>query len=576
MQINFKKILYRSLHVSLTFGASVILGFLSFSGMYALAPVLSLAYLSGALAVAYEGEIYHQGIKGGLKKWFFKKNYLKNLAQEAFIKDLRKQRRLARTNGEEVPKVNPGQTFPEFLKKRNVLFSMAKGMSLLAAVFMGLSTTYLLAEAFAIIPLFAGLSVGLWPVLIAPMALVSGLAYGLLIFNSLTDMINNRTIQKWGHKVKKYFNEVKNDLVELKNRFLHLFTKDKSASLLDSMKENEMQAPNQRAALHLEAWIGVIAAPILFVLSLGLTLCTAGTWWTIVKKTPSIFAAIRNLPPFIMGVINPIITGLSAFIFNIENMGTSLKTVLNAIKGLREGHFFRDTLAEWKETCRTLLKQENFLQFINPFRFIKFLTYKPSLSVCFIGHTASIGVTSDQVPLIPEASAAALASTLEALEDLHFYYEDKKPHSHKKGHSHSHSHSLPEHILNFLFLPISFLSNLWAFSTSQLNTGDKRKLPLKECFGISQPKIEEKAAALCASSTEKMRKQLNQTIQEPALSSIENSKRSEAPQQGINLELAEIRTLPSSLGLFNQAGVKPKSTALTEEKAPLLKNASCS
>lgn len=68
----------------LTVGASLILGFLSFGGMYALWPVLPLAFAGFALSVAYEGEIYLQNIKGALNK-LFKFNYLKNYLAKEYL-----------------------------------------------------------------------------------------------------------------------------------------------------------------------------------------------------------------------------------------------------------------------------------------------------------------------------------------------------------------------------------------------------------------------------------------------------------------------------------------------------------
>ena len=54
----------------LTIGASLILGLLSFGGMYALMPLLPLAIGSFALSIGYEGEVYLQNLKGALKKLF--------------------------------------------------------------------------------------------------------------------------------------------------------------------------------------------------------------------------------------------------------------------------------------------------------------------------------------------------------------------------------------------------------------------------------------------------------------------------------------------------------------------------
>lgn len=65
----FKKIPRYVALASLTIGASLILGFLSFGGMYALYPILPLAFAAFGLSVAYEGEVYLQNIKGAFKKY---------------------------------------------------------------------------------------------------------------------------------------------------------------------------------------------------------------------------------------------------------------------------------------------------------------------------------------------------------------------------------------------------------------------------------------------------------------------------------------------------------------------------
>lgn len=54
----------------LTIGASLTLGLLSFSGMFVLWPIIPLAIASFILAVAYEGEIFWQNIKGAFKTLF--------------------------------------------------------------------------------------------------------------------------------------------------------------------------------------------------------------------------------------------------------------------------------------------------------------------------------------------------------------------------------------------------------------------------------------------------------------------------------------------------------------------------
>ena len=86
--MKLKKTLPSLAHWSLMLGAGLTLGFLSFSGMYALAPLLPLAFTALGLSVAYEGEIYLQNIKGAWRK-LFKPNYVKQqLANDYLLQAL--------------------------------------------------------------------------------------------------------------------------------------------------------------------------------------------------------------------------------------------------------------------------------------------------------------------------------------------------------------------------------------------------------------------------------------------------------------------------------------------------------
>jgi len=81
------------------------------------------------------------------------------------------------------------------LAERLSAFKKVKAFSILAGIFMGLGTTYLLVEAFSIIPFFAALALTTWPYFIVPMAIIAGTAYGLLTYNAVTDMITNDTLR---------------------------------------------------------------------------------------------------------------------------------------------------------------------------------------------------------------------------------------------------------------------------------------------------------------------------------------------------------------------------------------------
>ena len=305
--------------------------------MFALSPILPLALTAFVLSVAYEGEIYLQNITGAWNKLFKFKHLERQLANDylldnfpdtkdtacpEFFKDYEKQLRIvdvfghARLNkaskarkkreektladmeklfaimlfGEgdsnkpthdatletwfktEPQKENRKHTLLK-LQSYNNAFWWMKRFSVLAAIFMSLGTTYLLVEAFSAIPFFASISFSTWPLFILPMATIAGAAYGLLTYNAITDMYNSDTVNKW--------------LKDLNIRKAGLTTR-------------------------------TFLAFSLMALALMLTVCTAGTWWTVVKETRPLLSWIGKLPSFIMGVINPLITGLSAVIYKIH------------------------------------------------------------------------------------------------------------------------------------------------------------------------------------------------------------------------------------------------------------------
>jgi hypothetical protein len=162
------------------------------------------------------------------------------------------------------------------LARRRTTFYFVAGFSSLSALFMGLGTTYLIVEAFSVIPLIAAIPFVFWPFMIVPMAIIAGAAYGLLTYNTVTDLINNDTLRKWGRSIL-------NDL-------------SKGFTL-----RNVLMA----------------ATSILLIgLAIALTICTAGTWWTVATTARPLFTWMGKMPSFVMGVINPIITGLSAIVFN--------------------------------------------------------------------------------------------------------------------------------------------------------------------------------------------------------------------------------------------------------------------
>lgn len=495
--------------ILLTLGASLILGFLSFSGMYALIPVLSLAIATFGLSVLYEGEIYLQNIKGAFNK-LLKNNYLENkLAKEyllnhliedaqdedypQFFKDYKTQLKLLRAFGhkeldEESKKskkhiektladmekwfarqlfsskekhntaeseyalklrlwlANHHQNeYQQRLEQRRFHYNIVKAFSLLSGLFMGLGSTYLIVEAFTIIPFFAAIPFALWPIMVLPMAAIAGAAYAMLTFNAITDMINNNTVAKW-------YNKISQDLSQgltLRNVFI------------------------------------ASTAVFLVGLALALTICTAGTWWTIATNARPLFDWMKKMPSFIMGVINPVITGLSAIFFNIQNSAESLEMVDEASRS--KSHFFAGLYDYFVKGFQNLIKTENGLQIINPFRIILKLTVTPLRILFFLGHLVSIALTSDRMPGVPQIVSMLIAIISEGFEDAHYFLpqhhdpdDEKDEHGHKdinellqermdEHGGHDHNMDIPTWLLNTIASPLYALAALWDSQTSRLN-----------------------------------------------------------------------------------------------------------
>lgn len=509
-----KKIPYYLALFLLTIGASLILGFLSFSGMYALVPVLPLAFIAFGLSVAYEGEIYLQNIKGALNK-LFKNNYLKNhLAKDyllahfpektdaegcpEFFADYGRQLKLLHTFSHKtlnadskkrkrkiektirdmekwfalqlfptqnsklkdqseyakqlrdwlaLPK-NKQQEWQDRLETRRITFYLVQAFSVCAGLFMGLGTTYLIVEAFSVIPLFAAIPFGFWPILILPMAAIAGAAYAFLTYNAITDLINNDTLRKWYYKLT---NDLSKGLT-FNNVFLAL------------------------------------TAVFLAGLAIALTICTAGTWWTIATNARPLFEWMKNMPSFIMGIINPIITGLSALFFNFQNTAESLEMVDQAINA--EENVFQKFTQYVSKGYQHLIATENWVQILNPFRLFLKLTVTPLRVLLFLGHLISIALTADRMPGVPQMVAALVAIISEGFEDAHYFIGHSHNHTHghsdkdlvkehlENGHGHNHDMDIPTVILKTIASPLYLLAAVWDYVFSQFNSKSSNEIKI--------------------------------------------------------------------------------------------------
>lgn len=514
--MNLKKIPYYLAVGLLVFGASLTLGLLSFGGMYALFPILGLAFAVFGLSVLYEGEIYLQNIKGALTKLFktdylehtlakrylltqFPKNNLENSPQ--FFKDYYAQLALLDTFGhktldseskkrkKQVEKTlrdmerwfanvvfkkpaednddseyvntlrlwlqtkegQPDQwlTSEEWQNKlstRRIVFYSLVGFSIVASGFAALGTSFLLVEAIAVIPWLAALGPGIVVPLAAVGSIIAGVAYGLLVYNAITDFITNETITTWFNKLRKDWND---NGISLRNVIMAFTT------------------------------------TLLVGLAIALTICTAGTWWTAVANARPLFDFMKNIPWWIVSIAQPIVTGIGSLFFIIQNTSESLDMVNDILKWVEnaynKGKLIAKMLAPLSDWFSHLPKIENWFQIFNPFRILLKLIVMPLRILLFLGHLISIALTADRMPGIPQIVSFLVAIISEGFEDAHYFIGHVHNHSHDDplqdllderldaAHSHNHDTDVPTWILKGLVSPLYLLAGLWDWGFSQLN-----------------------------------------------------------------------------------------------------------
>lgn len=455
----------------LTLGASLLLGLLSFSGMFALWPILGLAVASFALSVLYEGEIYKKNINQALDKLLDKNLILEKVGKEAieqllllpeqpenaFIKDylhaktskknkahLKKMDiwlgKLLLTNNPEtayqteVLALFPNQNWKKRADTLNFRNQILKAFSALTAVVMTLGTTYLLLDTITVLP-FLSIAPAMLPYIILPLSFISGIAYGFLTYNSLASFLLDHSLTEWWNNFKQQLTQKPRNLKQI------LFT---------------------------------VGAALIFTLNLTLTLCTAGTWWTVMNQSRTLWGWLQHRGIQAIQWLTPLVMGIANLGFNTRNIVETIKAITPKTK-THQHHEHEHEHHTPKETTT---------QRFNPFRFLLKLTYMPLRVLLFIGHLISIGVTGDQMPGIPAIVSALLGIVSEGFEDAHYFFDLKalnESHHHEEhDEEHCHEHSdLPNQILQLTFSPLFSLAALWHYGFQNKISNPKT---LKECF----------------------------------------------------------------------------------------------
>ncbi len=507
----FKKKIRNALLFILTFGASLTIGLLSFSGMFVIWPIIPLAIAAFLLAVAYEGEIFWQNIKGAFKTLFSRqalrrqllreflyKNIAKNtdlqtlpILLQDYLKDIQelqdlechaehitlsienkayRKRLNQKIKAFEIEfakylldlkspdthlskdakelrqwfRANNGEAFKKTHYIRLGLFTASKVFSIVAGTCICFGTGYLLFDAFMTIPFLAAIPVAGIPIIILTLSVISGIAYALIVYNTMTAMLNNHTLQN-------FYKTLKND-----------FTTN---------------------GLCLSNVIKGIGAFLFVGLTLALTVFTAGTWWTIGLNlsflvheawliTCTAFIALATL---FINFFNSVCTwfGIKERVESaIENLPTpedEKPSALTQFKGL-----CTQAWASYKATWTSPINENDHLfQKYNPFRMLIKILLIPIDLLLFLAHIISIGVGGDQFPGVTEAISSAVGAAADLIEDSEriFGHNHKHPHGLKailkarseSGGGHEHILDLPRKCIQLLLTPLYIFAILFDF-----------------------------------------------------------------------------------------------------------------
>ena len=354
--------------------------------------------------------------------------------------------------------VDDREAWKQKLATHTLYSRLALLVSALSGLVMGIGTTYLIMESIAAIPWLAALPLGLFPPMIGPLALIAGIAYGLLIYNSLTDILLDNPFKKF----------------------------------MDRVRANSQNITFKK---------GLILALtfVLFLVTVFLAICAAGTWLTVFHKTKPLFTWISHIPNVLLNVIIPILIGISMLPFSIQSITNTLEnlegnpTVDAMVAALNPANWraptwrFPRTFAEasaaasdavWKKWVPDFLgvtgeefANETPMQRRNPYRILYRLFFEPLRALIFIGHLISAGATSDQIEGVPVIVSFILNFLFECAEDWDWIWGrehvdnlstvDLLKERAQKTDDHNHDKNIPMRILNFVFEPVLKRAAQW-------------------------------------------------------------------------------------------------------------------
>ena len=355
------------------------------------------------------------------------------------------------------------------LTKHTINSRMAFVIAAFSGLIMGIGTTYLIMEAVAVIPWLMILPLSLFPPVIGPLAVIAGAAYGLLIYNSLTDILLDNPAKKF----------------------------------IDRIRAISSQEMTFKRVLILSLSL------VLFLVTIFLTMCTAGTWLTVFHKTKPLFTWISVIPNVLLNIIIPILIGISVLPFSFQSVSNTLEgleanpSLDRAINALNLRNWCAPTGRlphTWAEASEWLSERmwqhwvpdflgitaaefarETDMQKKNPYRIMYRLFFEPLRNFIFIGHLVSAGATSDQIEGQVWLSFW-LNFWFECVEDWDWIMG--RPHVDdidtvdllkeraQKTDDHNHDKNLPMRLLKFVFEPILQRAAQWDNKYRNVARGD--------------------------------------------------------------------------------------------------------
>ncbi|MES2218840.1 MAG: hypothetical protein V4501_10575 [Pseudomonadota bacterium] len=165
---------------------------------------------------------------------------------------------------------------------------------------------------------------------------------------------------------------------------------------------------DETATLHVLRMVGMV-----LVAGVGIfaTVATAGTWWYATNKGAMLLRLGESAAQGIRNISVPLMA-VSTLIFNVAN---SLSWVDRISR-----RNFRAEIGKELNNISTAWNSENIIQFVNPFRVIeKFIAYT-ARSLLFLGHIISMGLISDRLDPLPPVLTTALTAANELTVDLNY------------------------------------------------------------------------------------------------------------------------------------------------------------